>query len=507
MELSKNEDMTPQEKLNQYVDIYLKDKKNNQDELEIRFGTKYYNPITKIHFENIIAKLKSLGFRSESLDGESYLNIQNEYADPKSGRMKLSNIRTTIFGIHNIQKYCKENNLNSENIPHGTEFLQKFTKKSSDVLLKPIDFHDFHFRVNYKSERKLKTNRQEIISLLQNWKDTKKVFRYIKRFTFFHYDYPFKIDCSIVKTSNKKRDYISTYNIEESNVFNNPENYEIEIELLNSRAKFTYSRYEGLTDKDLLLNQIKSGIKIILSGWQQTNFPISYKEIKESQKEYLYLINKDSSKDELHDKRISTRDFIGPSSISLEIQNIASSQEDSNIPNINMPYTVTDKADGIRKLLFINKKGKIYLIDTNMNFQFTGSITKHNKYFNSILDGEHVLNDKENKFINYYLCFDIYMINNNYVKQYPFYKTSNNSEEKTSEEYRLELLNKFTKNLDAICISKSYKTPIVIRAKTFYSNIDSDIYSQCKTILDGVNDDTLFNYETDGLILPLVTKV
>ena len=92
------------------------------------------------------------------------------------------------------------------------------------------------------------------------------------------------------------------------------------------------------------------------------------------------------------------------------------------------------------------------------------------------------------------------MINNNYVKQYPFYKTSNNPEEKTSEEYRLELLNKFTKNLDAICISKSYKTPIVIRAKTFYSNIDSDIYSQCKTILDGVNDDTLFNYETDGLI-------
>ena len=62
---------------------------------------------------------------------------------------------------------------------------QNFTK-SSDVLLKPIDFHDFHFRINYKSERKLKTNRQEIISLLQNWKDTKKFLDILKDL-FFHY--------------------------------------------------------------------------------------------------------------------------------------------------------------------------------------------------------------------------------------------------------------------------------------------------------------------------------
>ena len=114
-------------------------------------------------------------------------------------------------------------------------------------------------------------------------------------------------------------------------------------------------------------------------------------------------------------------------------------QEDANIPNINSPYTVTDKADGARKLLFINSKGKIYLIDTNMHLHFTGSITKHNKYFNSILDGEHVLTDKSGNFINLYLAFDVYMINTNYVKQYPFYKTSNEDEQDT---FRLELMNK-----------------------------------------------------------------
>ena len=107
--MEKQDEITHQEKFNQYLDLYLSDKRNNQDEFDIRFGTKYYNQITKIDFENIISKIKSLGFRSEYFDGETYLNIQNEYADAKSGRMKMSNIRTTIPGLHNIQKYCKEN--------------------------------------------------------------------------------------------------------------------------------------------------------------------------------------------------------------------------------------------------------------------------------------------------------------------------------------------------------------------------------------------------------------
>ena len=55
--MQKEHEITPQEKLNQYIDFYLKEKRNNQDEFEIRFGTKHYNPITKISFENIISKI------------------------------------------------------------------------------------------------------------------------------------------------------------------------------------------------------------------------------------------------------------------------------------------------------------------------------------------------------------------------------------------------------------------------------------------------------------------
>ena len=81
------------------------------------------------------------------------------------------------------------------------------------------------------------------------------------------------------------------------------------------------------------------------------------------------------------------------------------------IPNINNKYSVTEKADGLRKLLFVSKIGKIYLLDTNMNVQFTGMVTKHRNMYNSIIDGEHVLYNKAGLFINLYLAFDIYYKN------------------------------------------------------------------------------------------------
>ena len=113
-------------KLEEYIGLFRKTK-NKRDELEVRFGTKYYNPITKIKFNNTLKKLKSIGFIQ--MESESYhLNIQNEYIDPNTGKQKLSNIRTTIKGLYNIQKYCKTNIFDTSNIPDYISFMQKFRK-------------------------------------------------------------------------------------------------------------------------------------------------------------------------------------------------------------------------------------------------------------------------------------------------------------------------------------------------------------------------------------------
>ena len=128
-----------------------------------------------------------------------------------------------------------------------------------------------------------------------------------------------------------------------------------------------------------LIIQLKNIIKVILSGWQQSSFPISFKEEKDIQNEYMKAIYEGNplpkTKDGTKNRRIRPSDFIGPSSISLEVANIVPVDGDSNIPNINNKYTVTEKADGLRKLLYVSKIGKIYLINTNMNVQFTGMVT------------------------------------------------------------------------------------------------------------------------------------
>ena len=73
--------------------------------------------------------------------------------------------------------------------------------------------------------------------------------------------------------------------------------------------------------------------------------------------------------------RLTPNHFIGPSSYTLQILNIAPINEDCTIPNIRNDYSVTDKADGMRKMLYIAPNGHIYLINTNMDFEFTVAIS------------------------------------------------------------------------------------------------------------------------------------
>ena len=253
---------------------------------------------------------------------------------------------------------------------------------------------------------------------------------------------------------------------------------------------------------------LKNVIKIILSGWQQSSFPISFKEQKNIQDEYMKLIYGDKplpkTKDGSKNRHIRPSDFIGPSSISLEVANITQIDGDSNIPNINHQYSVTEKADGLRKLLFISKIGKIYLIDTNMNIQFTGMVTKHRNVYNSIIDGEHVLYNKAGDFINLYLAFDIYYRNNENYKGFPFIQMEGlkySDEKIAKDKFRLNGLNKFVKEIDTNCVVLDYDSPLKIQTKNFYTNLEEDtsIFDQCKIISDGV-EEGMFEYETDGLI-------
>ena len=490
-----------------YYDLnpFTKDVKKNY-ELEVKFGTRGYQTaaITKIHYDNVIKKIKSLGFVSENETGDYMLRIETEFLDSKTGRFKQSNVRTEINGFLAIQEYCKLNDVNkiisNPALTRSTYFIKKERVYLNDSQIRDVDFSDFHFRVSLRSEDNLGIVDRNIRNMIDNWEKIKKtLFRYINRVSFTHPDFPIHIDISIVKSSKtegqgRDRRFVKVYRMEESGVFDNMETYEIELEVDNSRI----GPGTEFNSPEKIAQAIRKVTKFVLSGLQGTNYPISYKDQKNVLNGYMSLLHKDEFvADDPKKGRIYNSHFLGPSSYTLQMLNIVALDANVNTPNIRKDFLVTEKADGERHLLYINSHGKIYLINTNMNVVFTGSVTTEKDLFDSLIDGELVLHNKLGDFINLYLAFDIYYVQKKDIRAYGFVPIPS-QEDKTKTRY--SLLKHVFRNLNASSIVKGEMSPMRFESKNFEpKNPANSIFSACGTILKKVKDG-LFEYNTDGLI-------
>jgi hypothetical protein len=97
-----------QEKFNEIVKKYYDasphiKRQFEYPELEVKFGTRGIKRINKIDYDNVICKLKSLGFILNQPKGEYLLRMENQYLDPASGRFKMSNVRMEIDGMYSIK--------------------------------------------------------------------------------------------------------------------------------------------------------------------------------------------------------------------------------------------------------------------------------------------------------------------------------------------------------------------------------------------------------------------
>ena len=557
-----------QKQLNQLINIFWKTKPFISDstinhELEVRFGTRQaqeIKPLTKIDYDNVISRLKSHGFTCANQEGEYLLRIQTEYIQ-RSGQVAISPIRVEIAGFHTIQEYCKHNDITK--VPH-VEFYKKSLVRdtATATTTNPVNFDDFNFRVSYSTEEKMREKEPIIKAMINNWTKSKKIYRYINRVSFIHEDLPVSIDISIVKSStynynSKPAGPIPAYTTDDAKVFQNPEVYEIEIEIDNSKigpgtgtdVAFTprtpnqsppkgrefphftprtpdhpppkgrefphftprtpdhpppKKRGVGGTaitnSAELLLEKIKIAIKNVLMGLQETNYPVAYPELRDVLKNYLKLMH--SNKENYNFNRpITTTDFIGPNSYTLQMKNIVPINNNLKEPNIRNDYTATDKADGSRCLMYISDTGKIYLINTNMKVMFTGAKTEEKTAHNSLIDGEIILHDKNGAFINLYAAFDVYFIQNKDVRSFGFITRKDTDEPKN---FRLPLLKGLIQNLSPVSILKLPTTPIpapiTIVSKEFYSTSDKiSIFDACNKIITRENNNE-FIYNTDGII-------
>ena len=470
--------------IDRIIKIYLEKRtsgETGEHELEVRFGTRGVKRTTRINYDNIIQKLLSVGFSFELRDQHS-LKIQPEFTDMK-GNTKDSNVRAEIVGLSNIETYCKNNDLS------GVQFklIQKGNVQYNSTYVDPVNVDEYNFRVKLSNEQEIRGESGMGKNIVDTWKDAKKSFRLMNRVSLIHETLPFRLDLSIVKESRMRgRGYVMEYTMQDSGVLDSSENYEIEIEVMNDRVG------QQTSVKDLAFNMRKV-IRHVLSGFQETNFPISYQEMKLFARQYLNLVFGRSDKDFLYNNQ-----FIGPSSYTLQLPNVVPIDTNLNSPNIRNSYTVTEKADGMRKLLFINDKGGIVLIDTNMNIQGTGVVSHNKELFNTILDGEHILHNKKGEFINLYAAFDIYFLNKKNIRSFGFVPLASGDSDKN---FRLPLLHSVIKKMKLKSFNGSDSIlPIRIEYKNFkIANVAQSIFQCCDTILTSAENGS-FEYNTDGLI-------
>ncbi|NBP30804.1 MAG: hypothetical protein EBV23_14730, partial [Flavobacteriia bacterium] len=321
----------------------------------------------------------------------------------------------------------------------------------------------------------------------------------------------------------------TTYTFDQANVIDSPPKYEIEIEIDNQRVG--PGRFVD-TPKALAF-LLRRAIKVVLSGLQCTNFPVPYPELQMVANDYHYLLfrNHDKRQRRAHgggnagndrsdtesesasdndydsddsDKRkkknnvyLKSRDFIGPSSVTLQRVNVARKYDPSvyshetSVPNIRHNYTVTDKADGQRKMLFVNGLGRMYLIDTAMNLQFTGMVCRDEKLYWSLLDGEHILHSKTGEYINLYAAFDIYFLRKIDIRHLAFAFQEGDEANTNTTNFRLHYLSMFMADARNAFQSVVSGTGLTIIKKTFSvakKGDANDIFTCCAEVLNKIND-------------------
>lgn len=473
---------TSKDKMSLLLQTYLSGTKDErtQSELEVRFGIQMQKQnnafnIGKTEYTNIIRKLKSIGF--ELSEPRHSLKI--------STNTKTSNMRVEINELNAISNYCKYADLDTllNKFAKFVEFSEKPPAKTKE------DYHEFGFRISLQDEIKHGLETDIVSEWTKTSENVSKSFRLMNRISATHANFPgFRVDLSVVKSDTKTRD---AYNIKETNILdkNTKQTYEIEIE---------YSHHtDDIVHTDVTLNQMKGLISIIMQGIQETEYPVGISTIHSVLAEYMQLIHK---KDILVDKRgfrfsPQPKHFIGPSSISLERKHIAPVHPNNKTVSIQKGYTVTDKADGARKMFFVHSDGRCFFITNSMKVQFTGLSTHKKELFHTLIDGEHITKNRFGDAMNMYTAFDLYFLNKQDKRGLPLMRKDKNDDSSSS---RYLLLINSIKQMSFENVQKS-KPGLFVTKKSFGYSEDASIFEVAKQFIEDQQNE-LYDYETDGLI-------
>lgn len=510
--------------------------KNSNYELEAIISTSN-GDISKNQFTRILARLNS---------NVKSVNIIERLDIFFSKDSNYDNIRVSIFGFNNINKFCRTEKL--EGIKNVLILKKQFVKVDNYRLFIP----EYDVKFNLKEEIKIDNDSHEVKDLFNavKWREMPKIFRYKKIYQ-YKTNEGFNIDCSVVRSSNvsnnemtiqdildkglmrkviKPKDVTESFtswwkkisanksnkvmvkntysffkSIKESKVLENSFNYEVEVEYVNNMNKTTKEIQEEIIQYiikfikyiSLILQCIQNSFYILKNSEQQTLF-----------NSYLKMLNSNN-------KNL----FIG--ALPVDLQHINCVQIPNSLhnylsePNITLDYAVCQKIDGERNLMYIANDGECYLISRQYDNIFHKAGIKIPDMKNSLFDGEYLEYDINNEYVNKFIIFDCYVINNKllidynfgnnktgentryyYVKQFEkLYKAKDNNifiyNDSTKYEFKLDFIN----YLFGDTSDKNKKTNVQI-----FEHVSSLLNKMNVKYGGTLDEGHLFSYVTDGLI-------
>lgn len=432
-------------------------------ELEVRFGgARGFKRLSGADTDRVSARLRSLDFSVASTAHILRISTQRERSAP---------LRTEIQGLRDISRYCDTNKIREES---QATFEEKGSWKRG---LGPEDNDALEFRVSLQREKRLPSSSRQVKAAMANWNQSEKYFRCMNRTSLESKQFPVRVDISVVQSAKGT-------SITESGLLSRPTSYEVEIEVDSTRVG-TGTKYSTPAELTASLRRV---ITYVLQGLQGTNYPVGKGIRNRVLGEYAALIGAKFTPG----RPLRNWAFVGPSSVTLQVDNIAPPNPASELPNIRAGYTVTDKADGERKMLYIGEGKKGYFITTNMEAQFTGTVFPGIEV-GTLLDGEHIIRDKSGKYINLYAAFDAYWVDKKSIRDLPFVAVS-------GKESRLLSLRTVVKGANGQGPVSDRPAPLRLSVKLFeVADGPTTIFKACGEIMRRERDG-LYEYETDGLI-------
>lgn len=415
--------------------------------------------------ENSIYELECV-FLSQKLTKQSFSSVLNYLfqsklfkLDEKINRESLdisllnSNYRLTIENQNNIVDFCK------------TDVLSEYyvMKKAPVNGFENIKLSEYDIYFKMKSENIVPTEEVEDEKFKKLFNTSNKFFRNKKRYSFFHTSNLFRVDVTIVKTSSK-----TSKTLDGSGLLSSRDKFEIEIEYLNEIGK------SKSVEKEVIV-ALFNIIEIIKKVMDDTSFLVTKTQKELVLIDYLNLVNPKVFESSDINGFMRNVVYKRPKSFFLSYQPVTLEQPnllDKELGRISIKedYCVTEKADGERMLLYVDKNNNVYMIDSRLNVRSVG--VKH-KYANSLVDGEFVKKSKYKTNINTFMAFDIYFMENKDTRNHPLLPK------------RFDILKDF-------CTTAS--SQFKIKPKKYHEG--KDIFKISKEVYDSEK----YDYHIDGLI-------